>query len=179
MKLVRESLLEISQGKHSGLGSIGIGVTTLIKKWLEEKGITAYLIKDNGMIDVDGNIDFRKLAFESSGKYSPNIEAFPDFIQFGTVYGSFDISDCGFLNLKGCPIKVTKSFNCSENELSSLDFCPKFVYGEFACYSNLEKFTKEYVKSKCTVKRGIFVSASDYYENSWDYTQMLKNEINS
>lgn len=175
MKLVRENLFEISQGKYNGLGSIGIGKIALIKKWLAEKGIENYTIKNDNTIDINGDLVFAKLAHENL--ISPIIEFLPDYIQFATIYGNFDISGCSLLHLRGCPIKVTESFDCSINELNSLDFCPKYVGGEFVCYNNIDEFTENDVKSRCNVGRGIYTTEKKYYGQSADYNQVVSNAI--
>jgi hypothetical protein len=169
MKLVRESLLEISQGKLGGLSALGVGIIVPIKKWLESVEIRDYTIKPDMTIDVHRSVKFYSELYH-------NVEfnqAFPEYIQFGTVYGNFDISDNNFLHLKGCPIKVTKSFNCSNNALSTLELCPKFVGREFVCYQNDVNFTIEDVKKKCQVGTQIFVREYDYHQNSVDYNKML------
>jgi len=38
--------------------------------------------------------------------------------------------------LEGCPINVGGDFDCSGNQLTSLEYCPKNVGGNFNCYDN-------------------------------------------
>ena len=46
-------------------------------------------------------------------------------------------------NLKN--ISVGGDFNCSDNELNSLEGAPKSVGGTFSCHGNTKKFTKDEV----------------------------------
>lgn len=175
MNIVREQLFEIKKNiKGSGLGNIGVGKNTMIKSWLKDIGITDYGITEKGFIDVYSDVCFLEL----SGLYENyKLEAFPDYIQFGTIYGKFDLSNCGMLHLKGCPIKVVKTFDCSQNELSSLDFCPKFVLGEFVCYDNFVRFKKNDVESRCKVSKGIYVTEEEFTGGSVEYNKELKKYV--
>ena len=57
-------------------------------------------------------------------------------IKFGKVVGNFDCSLNELTSLEGCPKEVRGDFNCSYNLLSSLKGCPKVVGGNFVCNSN-------------------------------------------
>ena len=61
---------------------------------------------------------------------------YQDQIKFGVVTGIFDCSDEGLTSLKGCPKYVGGSFNCYNNELTTLEGCPKKVDGDFDCSDN-------------------------------------------
>ena len=160
MNIVRNKLFEIKRGNTSGIESIGIGRSFLIKKWLKEVGINNYSIND-WKIDVNGNVTLMESALDA-GNYDPELEHFPDYIQFGTVYGDFDISGMGLLHLRGCPIKVTKTFNCSNNKLTSLSFCPKFVYGNFVCFENDVEFSRFEINNMCKVGKQIVTSSEEW-----------------
>lgn len=56
-------------------------------------------------------------------------------IKFKMVDGYFDISNNNLTTLEGCPKTVTRDFNCSKNKLTSLFECPIDV-GEFDCSHN-------------------------------------------
>jgi len=46
-----------------------------------------------------------------------------------------DVSDAGLTSLRGAP-KEAKGFNCSDNNLISLEFSPEIINGDFNCSSN-------------------------------------------
>ena len=54
-------------------------------------------------------------------------------------------------------ITVGGNFNCSYNELTSLEGAPKTVGRDFYCGNNPVKFTREQVRAVCDVKGKIFV----------------------
>ena len=78
-----------------------------------------------------------------------NLIKLPEYIKFNIVKGYFSISNNLLTTLKGCPKYVGDNFWCSRNELTSLEFCPKMVKGSFICHHNANSFTKEYVSSLC------------------------------
>ena len=59
-------------------------------------------------------------------------------VKFKQVDGYFDISNNNITTLEGCPKTVSRDFNCSRNKLTSLFDCPAEV-GEFDCSHNLLK----------------------------------------
>lgn len=56
-------------------------------------------------------------------------------VKFKQVDGYFDISNNNLTSLEGCPKTVARDFNCSRNKLTSLFDCPVEV-GEFDCSHN-------------------------------------------
>jgi len=63
-------------------------------------------------------------------------------VEFGTVSGSFNCSSNQLTSLEGCPNRVGRNFHCSLNKLTSLVGCPKYVSGNFWCGSNnIREFT--------------------------------------
>ena len=66
-------------------------------------------------------------------------------VKFGNVSGHFDCSRNNLTTLEGAPKKVGGIFSCINNNLTSLDFCPTYVGDDFWCDKNL-KSTKEYRK---------------------------------
>jgi len=57
-------------------------------------------------------------------------------LKFGTVTGYFDCSVNNLSSLEGCPIRVGGSFDCAWNNLSSLVGCPRSVGDDFYCSRN-------------------------------------------
>ena len=57
-------------------------------------------------------------------------------IDFGEVTGDFNCSGNQLISLEGAPQKVGGNFSCSINQLTSLKGAPKKVDGWFDCYEN-------------------------------------------
>ena len=57
-------------------------------------------------------------------------------IQFNKVTGSFYCSNNNLTSLKGCPESVGEDFWCFNNDLTSLKGCPEYVGGNFDCHNN-------------------------------------------
>jgi hypothetical protein len=91
-----------------------------IKSIIHEYGIVidSYFINEDGSIDVDGNVRFRK--------NSDSLLELP--LKFNKISGDFDCSRLGLVTLNGSPIEVGGTFDCSYNQLTSLEFAPKKAY---------------------------------------------------
>lgn len=81
-------------------------------------------IKDNGLIDVHGDVDIKY----SSLDYIP--------LRFGKVNGSFNCGGLALQSLKGSPTHVRYNFNCDNNELTTLKHGPQYVGGTYDCSRN-------------------------------------------
>jgi hypothetical protein len=58
-------------------------------------------------------------------------------LKFGRVSGSFYCDNNKLTSLEFCPYWVGGHFHCNDNKLTSLEFCPKFVNNRtFFCYNN-------------------------------------------
>jgi len=105
-----------------------------------------------GIINYTINDD---LTIDVNGSVNLNykfLTCFPSFIKFNEVSSIFYCSDNQLTSLEGCPRTVGGSFSCRNNYLTSLEGCPKTVDGNFFCHSNKKKFNEEYVRSLCKVK---------------------------
>jgi len=51
-------------------------------------------------------------------------------------HGDFNCSSNQLTSLEFCPEKVSGNFYCFNNQLTSLEFCPKEVGGNFYCFDN-------------------------------------------
>lgn len=70
-------------------------------------------------------------------------------VVFNKIEGTFDISDNELTSLDGCPKYVAKDFICLKNEIKSLKGCPKEVHGNFIIiHNNIQslKHSPNYVK---------------------------------
>ena len=96
-----------------------------IIKWLDSVGVTNYTIRDDGTVDVNGDV----------GLQSKNLQSIP--IQFGHVAGGFSCSRNKVLTtLEGAPQYVGGDFYCAANNLTSLTGAPQLVGGSFGCWNN-------------------------------------------
>jgi hypothetical protein len=99
-----------------------------------------YKIK-NYHINPDGTIDVdgNVFLYEKGLKYIP--------IKFGKVSGWFDCSNNQLTTLEGVPKEVGGDFYCNYNQLTTLEGAPKKVGGDFDCHhnqlTNLEGAPKE------------------------------------
>jgi hypothetical protein len=57
-------------------------------------------------------------------------------LKFNKVSGSFLCYDNYLTSLDGCPKEVVGNFYCSKNNLTSLDGCPSYIGGGFDLYGN-------------------------------------------
>jgi hypothetical protein len=57
-------------------------------------------------------------------------------LKFGKVTGYFDCSNNQLITLEGAPEKVDRSFYCNDNHLTTLEGSPKEVGRDFYCSSN-------------------------------------------
>jgi hypothetical protein len=57
-------------------------------------------------------------------------------VKFGKVSKSFSCSDNNLTSLEGAPSEVGGDFLCFKNNLTSLENCPDYVGGSFICFNN-------------------------------------------
>jgi len=98
-----------------------------IKDLCSKYRIRNYQIRDDGSIDVDGDVDLH-------GRLG-DLKKLP--LTFNEVGGYFDSINNNLTTLERCPKKVGTWFRCYNNKLSSLEHSPKIVKGYFSCgYNN-------------------------------------------
>ena len=95
-----------------------------IEKWLKDHSINNYIISEDLYITIQGNVNLNQKL---------NVKKLP--VKFKIVDGYFDISNNALTSLEGCPKIVTRDFNCSHNNLTSLFEGPSEV-GDFDCSHN-------------------------------------------
>jgi hypothetical protein len=81
----------------------------------------------------------------------------PDILKNISVGGNFWCGNNNLTSLENCPKTVSGVFGCSSNFLKSLEGAPKFVGGDFYCTDNPVQFTEAQVRAVCDVKGYIFV----------------------
>jgi hypothetical protein len=57
-------------------------------------------------------------------------------LKFSNIEGYFDCSYNNLNTLQGCPVRVSDCFNCTRNRLTSLVGCPKYIGVHFFCKEN-------------------------------------------
>ena len=88
-----------------------------------------YNIK-NYTINDDGSIDV-------NGDVSLSYDGLTELpLRFNRVTGSFSCFDNKLTSLKGCPRWVGDWFSCGSNKLTSLEFSPEYVGNDFFCSDN-------------------------------------------
>jgi hypothetical protein len=94
----------------------------------------------NYTINDDGSIDVNGDVY----LWSRRLTELP--LTFNKVTGSFDCGNNNLTSLKGCPVWVGVSFICSYNNLTSLEFSPDYVGSNFWCQYN--KLTNNYCETE-------------------------------
>ena len=84
----------------------------------------------NYTINKDGSIDVNSNVDLESRKLS-NLP-----LKFNKVNGVFSCYNNQLKSLEGCPKIISNNFYCSGNQLTSLKGCPKKIPGTFSCVDN-------------------------------------------
>ena len=90
---------------------------TTARSFCSRHGISNETIREDGTIDVDGDVDLS----------NSEIEVFP--VQFGVVSGNFNCADMKLTSLVGSPHTVGGNYNCSYSNITSLKGAPQSVGG--------------------------------------------------
>jgi len=98
----------------------------------EKEFCQKYLDDVNYTINNDGTIDVDSDVFLYNEL--DDIEKLP--VKFGKVSDYFDCDNNNLTTLEGCPKYVGGYFSCYRNNLTTLEGCPKYVGGEFLCSAN-------------------------------------------
>jgi len=140
-------------------------------KWLDEHVEGSWTRREDGRINVRGDISFRNMGLEKL-PYS-----------FHKVTGRFDCSSNQLTSLEGCPEVARDNFDCSYNQLTSLSGGPKEVGGNFFCSYNqltsLEgcpkevKYSFDCTHNQLTTLRG----CPEYVGNMWCRYNLLTNFV--
>ena len=85
---------------------------------------------ENYTINPDGSIDVDG----DVNLYYLKLTKLP--LKFNKVFGDFSCSNNELTSLDGCPKEVGGDFYCNNNKLTSLDGSPKEVGGDFNCDNN-------------------------------------------
>ena len=136
------------------LSSTNSGIQYFIEKWFNEHVLTNVewdVVKDkNGKfvcIEVKGNVvvNFYKDS------------AFPEYIKFGHIEGSFECSHCHLESMEGFPMQVDGDFTCFNcTKISSLDGIPKTIGRECVIRMCGKQFAEDEIRAKSKVTRNVY-----------------------
>ena len=116
-----------------------------IAKICKEYGIENWSINEDGLVDVDGDVDLRDMSLKKLplkfGKVTGDFDCYYNQLTTlegapETVGGSFDCEGNNLTTLKSAPHSVSGSFNCGNNQLTTLEGAPEIVGGSFQCSYN-------------------------------------------
>lgn len=118
---------------------------------------------DNYTINKDLTVDVDGNVYISNKK----LKFIP--VQFIYVSGSFECQNNELSSLKGCPYKVDNHFNCGDNKLTSLEYGPSIVnihgYNSYCCYNNNIINLKGYPTNLAYNANGENDDGDDFYYN--------------
>ena len=99
-----------------------------IEAWLNEYYIENYELIEDEKYGYIVNVN------DNVGLFNKDLKSI--HVKFHNVTGRFDCSFNQLISLEGCPEMVKKSFECNNNQLKSLEGGPKIVNGFFNCSFN-------------------------------------------
>ena len=132
-----------------------------------------YNIK-NYTVNDDGSIDVNG----SVDLHYKDLTELP--LTFNKVTGGFYCSNNRLTSLKGCPRWVGGSFYCYNNKLTSLEFSPDYVGGSFDCRYN--KLTDNYCDTEIgggfytTLEQGGLIISNNKVTNYNEWRKMYKRK---
>ena len=120
----------------------------MIPKFSQFKKINETINKDSYETIEQSLNDFKIKNYEiiqENGKFIVNVDGNVKLnnrnlnripFTFGVVSGDFDCSDNQLTSLEGAPNKIGEDFDCSDNQLTSLEGAPNKIGGGFYCGFN-------------------------------------------
>jgi hypothetical protein len=119
-----------------------------ITQYLSKNEINNYTINNDLTVNVQGNVI---LKYVENGQIP---------IQFGYVSDSFEAIDLGLTTLKGSPYKVGKTFFVKGNNLTNLEYSPKFCNSFVATDNQLTsvKGISQEINGDCDLARNKLIS---------------------
>jgi hypothetical protein len=169
MKLINEHIDEAFIKGEDKLKSLGIGRLELIKKWLDKYDSTRYdQYVNNPVINDDLTIDANCINISEVPFHE-----FPDYIQFRNLTDYFMVDYCGLTTLRGCPQKVGGFFSCSGNNLTSLEYAPKYIGSHIYINENEISVEEvlEFINKKFQNKDNLNTLSTDY---KFDFNKKTK-----
>lgn len=102
----------------------------LFESYSDIKSICEKYRITNYTINSDGSIDV------DGDVYLYNLNSTKLPLKFRNVSGYFDCSNNQLTTLEGCPQTVGGNFDCNDNQLTTLEGSPQNVGGYFSCRNN-------------------------------------------
>jgi hypothetical protein len=108
-----------------------------IRQWLLKHNIKRFALDSDNKVNV----------FEDVNLSSHHLKMLP--IDFGIVYGNFDISYNQLTTLKGFPEEIQGTLNASHNQLICIDYLPHTVlYKIDLSHNQIHQFTHFFIPKK-------------------------------
>jgi len=145
---VNEKFVQDSDPVHD----LGIGLTHIIKLWLDEHKIKNYKINNDFTIDVDSDIDLSAYSLKS----------LPLYIKFGTVNGNFFCNNESLTSLRGFPQKIFGLLGLGETKIKSLKSAPTSISNTLFVNSCKYISRDEIIKYLKRAKNEDLIVSSDY-----------------
>jgi hypothetical protein len=152
MKYVRENINEVFIEDSDPIKDLGIGMRHLIAEWLKKYKITNYHINKDLTINVYKFVDI-----DNAG-----LKELPSYIQFNRVKDYFNISYNSLTTMRGFPKIIYGSKRgywgnlwVTNNKLTSLEYSPSIVEGNYNITSNKRQFTEEEIMKVCQVGKNV------------------------
>ena len=107
-----------------------------------------------------------------------NLNNLPDYIQFNVINGSFTISDNNLTSLRGCPRYVNSLFNCENNKLTTLEYAPVKIWITLFCNNNPipKKEIYKYIFDTKFINNDIYINCDAIPEQINVAEFLLKNK---
>jgi hypothetical protein len=122
-----------------------------------------YIINNDGTIDVNGDVYLY-------GKLLVYMKKLP--VKFGKVLYSFDCAANNLTTLEYCPKYIGGDLYCAANNLTTLEGCPKYIGGDFNCYNN-ELTTLKGIE-KCEILGDFWCEGNDIPPENYIYILTAK-----
>lgn len=125
---------------------------------------------NNYTINSDGSIDVNGNVY----LYYKGFTKIP--LKFNKVSGSFICSNNNLISLEGCPKEVGGEFDCNDNQLTSLEGSPEEIGDDFYCSHNpittMKGVTKiikgNFMCSNCKLESLNFCPEAQYYDFTYN-----------
>lgn len=103
-----------------------------IQSWLDSMDIKNYVIHDNLVVDVNGDVKLNRKSMDSQTfllKFLP--------VKFGQINGSFQVANHQLSSFENFPHFVKYELNIYNNEFTTLNGMPSYIGHRFVCGDNL------------------------------------------
>ena len=120
-----------------------------ILNWLEE--YDTFFNEDNYTFSAENGL-IKVSSLKNVNIANKNLESIPVF--FNRVEGTFNCSNNQLKSLQGCPKIVKLEFLCSKNKIKNFNFSPYWVGDDFLCSNN----EIEDLNLNCEIQGSLYIS---------------------